>query len=60
MFEGGFRIDSFDDLYHMPTKCFLTTEIAALEREIAQITKAVELLEKKPMKTKNTTRGRSV
>ena len=60
MFEGGFRIDSFDDLYCMPMKFFLTTEIEVLEQEIAQITKAVELLKKKPMKTKNTTRGRSV
>ena len=61
MFEGGFRIDSFQDLFDMPMKFFFATEIAELEQEIGQIAKAVELLGKKTkLKKNNGSRRRSV
>ena len=46
MFEGGFRVDSFADLYETPMKYLDSVNIKALEREIGDMSKALEVLQK--------------
>ena len=58
MFDGGFRVDSFVDLYDTPMKYLVANNIKALEREIGEMSKALEILQKQGKQHTQSPQGR--
>ena len=58
MFKGGFRVDSFVDLYNTPMKYLDSVNIKALEREIGDMSKALEVLQKQDKQPAQSSEGR--
>eukprot|EP00944_MAST-04C_sp_MAST-4C-sp1_P012325 g12325.t1 len=58
MFKGGFRVDSFVDLYNTPMKYLDSLNVKALEREIGDMSKALEVLQKQDKQPTQSSGGR--